>query len=98
MYLNCHIYPIFTLKWSANPFLHNSQSCFHQVLRERLGVHCLLGLTATATRATALNVAKHLGVVDGENAFIRGKAIPENLVLSVSRDEDRDNVRLFYLV
>lgn len=61
-----------------------------QVLRERLGVLCLLGLTATATQTTALSVARHLGVTDGN--VIRGSTLPGNLLLSVSSSEDRDTV------
>ncbi|NXI69814.1 RECQ4 helicase, partial [Anseranas semipalmata] len=36
-----------------------------QVLRDRLGVRCFLGLTATATPATARDVAAHLGIPEG---------------------------------
>ncbi|KAM6989094.1 LOW QUALITY PROTEIN: ATP-dependent DNA helicase Q4, partial [Passerculus sandwichensis] len=36
-----------------------------KVLRERVGVRCFLGLTATATVATARDVAKHLGIAEG---------------------------------
>lgn len=61
-----------------------------QVLRERLGVQCILGLTATATRATALSVASHLSIA--EENIIRGSAIPENLRITVSCDDDRNGV------
>ena len=70
----------------------------YQVLREKMGVQCLLGLTATATKTTACNVASHLGITDGNRAVICGTAIPDNLVLSVSRDDARDSVIIcFYL-
>ena len=65
-----------------------------QVLREKFGVHCFLGLTATATKSTAADVAKHLGISDFQEAVIRGPPVPKNLFLSVSRDEDRDHVSL----
>ncbi|KAF6100893.1 RecQ like helicase 4 [Phyllostomus discolor] len=69
---------------------HNFRPCYLRVckvLREHLGVRCFLGLTATATRSTALDVAKHLGVP--EEAVLRGPAtIPANLHLSVSVDRD----------
>lgn len=62
-----------------------------QVLREHMGVHCFLGLTATATRSTARDVAQHLGVA--EELVLRGPVtIPANLYLSVSMDRDPDQV------
>uniref|UniRef100_A0A8C9MKN6 DNA 3'-5' helicase n=1 Tax=Serinus canaria TaxID=9135 RepID=A0A8C9MKN6_SERCA len=60
-----------------------------KVLRERLGVRCFLGLTATATVATARDVAKHLGIPEG-NSAIGTFGIPENLRLSVSVEADQD--------
>lgn len=71
---------------------HNFRPCYLRVckvLREHLGVRCFLGLTATATRSTALDVAKHLGVP--AEAVLRGPVtIPTNLHLSVSTDRDPD--------
>lgn len=63
-----------------------------QTLRSSLGVKCLLGLTATATHETGLAVARQLGVA--EEDIVWGAAVPGNLHISVSRDEDRDLVRL----
>ena len=63
-----------------------------QVLRERFGVRCFLGLTATATRSTALSVCEHLGIVHRPEAIVRGATIPDNLNLSVSCDMNRDRV------
>lgn len=72
--------------WGAS-----SLPCSAQVLRECLGVRCFLGLTATATRSTALDVAKHLGVA--KEGILRGPVtIPANLHLSVSMDRDPDQV------
>lgn len=65
-----------------------------QVLRERLGVRCLLGLTATATVSTAQDVAHHLGIPEGEGLAVRSVAVPPNLCLSVSTDRDKDQVSL----
>ncbi|KAI4566025.1 hypothetical protein MJT46_019712, partial [Ovis ammon polii x Ovis aries] len=71
---------------------HNFRPCYLRVcqtLRDQMGVHCFLGLTATATRSTALDVAWHLGVT--EESVLRGPAtIPANLHLSVSSDRDPD--------
>lgn len=70
-------------------------SCF-QVLREKFGVRCFLGLTATATQSTATSVAEHLGIVHDVGAVIRGGAVPPNLFLSVSCDSDRTQVKLTF--
>lgn len=64
-----------------------------QVLRERLGVHCLLGLTATATLSTALDIARHLDINDQDGIAVRSAAVPPNLNLSVSMDREKDQVR-----
>ncbi|XP_027765719.1 ATP-dependent DNA helicase Q4 [Empidonax traillii] len=61
-----------------------------KVLRDRLGIRCFLGLTATATPATARDVARHLGIPAGEEAPARLAAVPPNLLLSVSMERDRD--------
>nr|XP_006822217.1 PREDICTED: ATP-dependent DNA helicase Q4-like [Saccoglossus kowalevskii] len=42
------------------------------VLKESLGVQCMLGLTATATLATASSVALHLGINNYQRAVVRG--------------------------
>jgi len=57
-------------------------------------VRCFLGLTATATRATASSVAEHLGIVNDPGAVIRGGTVPPNLFLSVSCDSDKTQVML----
>ncbi len=58
-----------------------------------MGVKCLLGLTATATMATANSVAEHLGIAGDKDAVVRGSSVPNNLMLSVSRDANRERVR-----
>lgn len=72
---------------------HNFRPCYLRlckVLQERLGVRCLLGLTATATLSTAQDVARHLEVLDIGKMPLRLAAVPPNLHLSVSMDQDRD--------
>ncbi|KAK1785523.1 hypothetical protein P4O66_018884, partial [Electrophorus voltai] len=72
---------------------HNFRPCYLRlckVLRERLGVRCLLGLTATATLSTALDIAHHLDIRDQEGIAVRSAAVPHNLHLSVSMDTDKD--------
>ncbi|CAC5357583.1 RECQL4 [Mytilus coruscus] len=75
-------------EWSHN--FRPSYLRLTKVLRERFGVKCFLGLTATATLSTAADVAKHLGIDNIEEAIVRGPPVPKNLFLSVSRDENRD--------
>ncbi|NXC07169.1 RECQ4 helicase, partial [Orthonyx spaldingii] len=65
-----------------------------QVLRQRLGIRCFLGLTATATVATARDVARNLGIPEGN---FGNSSVPENLRLSVSMDADRDQALLSLL-
>ena len=67
--------------------------CSWQVLKERFGVKCILGLTATATMATIRSISHNLGISDCDEATVRGKAMPDNLHLSISRDEEKDGVR-----
>ncbi|XP_023597407.1 ATP-dependent DNA helicase Q4 [Trichechus manatus latirostris] len=70
---------------------HNFRPCYLRVckvLREHLGVRCFLGLTATAPRSTALDVARHLGVAEGPGPGRLPATIPANLHLSVSMDRD----------
>ncbi|XP_066571902.1 ATP-dependent DNA helicase Q4 isoform X2 [Amia ocellicauda] len=72
---------------------HNFRPCYLRlckVLRDRLGVRCLLGLTATATMATALDIANHLDISDAEGIAVRSAAVPHNLQLSVSLDREKD--------
>ncbi|OWK49594.1 ATP-dependent DNA helicase Q4, partial [Lonchura striata] len=60
-----------------------------KVLRERLGIRCFLALTATATVATARDVAENLGIPEGTPS-VGGFGIPENLRFSVTVEEDLD--------
>uniref|UniRef100_A0A7N4PTN5 DNA 3'-5' helicase n=1 Tax=Sarcophilus harrisii TaxID=9305 RepID=A0A7N4PTN5_SARHA len=72
---------------------HNFRPCYLRlckVLRERLGVRSFLGLTATATRATARDVGQHLGIPEGAICGTHSASIPPNLHLSVSLDRDKD--------
>ena len=53
-------------------------------------MRCVLGLTATATHATSLSIARQLGVA--EQDILRGPTLPDNLHITVSCDQDRDQV------
>ncbi|XP_051631217.1 ATP-dependent DNA helicase Q4 [Manacus candei] len=84
-------------QWSHNFRPAYLRCC--KVLRERWGVRCFLGLTATATAATARDVGRHLGIPrDAGIPRDPGMpAVPENLRLSVSMDRDRDRALLSLL-
>ena len=93
MYIDIHVYSCMYSMMDVCmcvPCVHHLSNCPLQVLQERLGVRCLLGLTATATHATALSVGQHLRV--NEDSIIRGHMLPDNLHISVSCDQDRDQV------
>jgi ATP-dependent DNA helicase Q4 len=49
-----------------------------------------LGLTATATVSTVSSIAGELMLDDDPNSIIKDTPLPDNLMLSVSRDKDRD--------
>lgn len=55
-------------------------------------MQCFLGLTATATLSTALDIARHLDISDQDGIAVRSAAVPPNLHLSVSMDRDKDQV------
>ncbi|XP_071594673.1 ATP-dependent DNA helicase Q4 isoform X2 [Heliangelus exortis] len=83
-------------EWSHNFRPSYLRIC--KVLRDRLGVRCFLGLTATATLATTRDVAKHLGISQEEEGKIpRFTPIPPNLLLSVSLDRYRDEALISLL-
>lgn len=67
-----------------------SQLVAMQVLKESLGVSCILAITATATKTTAASVSGHLNIA--EENIIRGTALPDNLIITVSCVEDKEKV------
>lgn len=69
-----------------------------KVLKDRLHIKCLIGLTATATMDTCGSVAKQLGIVDPCDGIIARIDIPDNLVLSVSKDRYKDEALADLLV
>lgn len=68
-----------------------------RVLRERMGVKTILGLTATATRSTSDSIITHLAIPDGRDGIISDKPLPDNLILTVSKDYQRDQALLSLL-
>lgn len=75
-------------QWSHN--FRPSYLMICRVLRESLGIKTILGLTATATRATRESIIQHLSIPDGENGVISDIPLPDNLVLTASKDTERD--------
>ena len=75
-------------EWSHNFRPSYLRVC--RVLQERYNVKCLLGLTATASLVTAQSVTDHLNIGDPASIIRDPHPIPENLILSASRDSNRD--------
>lgn len=75
-------------QWSHN--FRPSYLMICRVLREKLGVKTVLGLTATATLQTRNSIIKHLSIPDGLSGVISDIPLPDNLILTVSKDENRD--------
>ncbi|XP_078483464.1 ATP-dependent DNA helicase Q4 [Ciona intestinalis] len=61
-----------------------------KVLKDQLGIKCLVGLTATSTRSTCISVAKQLGITDPRHGMILSMSLPKNLSLSISKDRYKD--------
>lgn len=79
-------------QWSHN--FRPSYLMICRVLRESLGVKTVLGLTATATRATKNSIIDHLQIPDGDRGVISDVPLPDNLLLTVSKDSARDQALL----
>ncbi|XP_077542395.1 recQ4 helicase [Haemaphysalis longicornis] len=75
-------------EWSHN--FRPSYLQLYKVLTTQLKVHCILALTATATRSTCLNIAEQLQIDNFSAGIIGTPSVPENLILSVSEDKYRD--------
>lgn len=82
-------------QWSHN--FRPSYLMICRVLREKLGVRTVLGLTATATLQTRESIVRHLGIHDGVEGIISDTPLPDNLVLTVSKDENRDRALIALL-
>jgi len=66
-----------------------------QILRDRLNVKTILGLTATATNHTISSACEHLRLDPA--TVITGEIIPTNLRLSCSRDMNREEALIMLL-
>lgn len=83
-------------QWSHN--FRPSYLMICKVLKKNLGVQTVLGLTATATLPTRLSIINHLGIPDGERGVISDTPLPDNLLLSASKDENKDAALLELLL
>jgi len=79
--------------WSHN--FRPSYLRLSKIIREKLGVKTILGLTATAPESLTKSVSEHLGVPD--DGVIRGPLLPGNLTLTVSKDAEREAALLHML-
>lgn len=75
-------------EWSHN--FRPAYLQFLKILHDQMNIKTYLGLTATATRSTALTIAKNLRI-DVEKDIVGKTAIPDNLLLSVSYEDDKDS-------
>lgn len=75
-------------QWSHN--FRPSYLMVCRVLMEKMGVKTILGLTATATRSTAESIVNHLKIHDGMSGVISDTPLPNNLILTISKDDHRD--------
>lgn len=82
-------------QWSHN--FRPSYLMICRVLREKLNVKTILGLTATATLQTRESIVSHLDIPDGLDGIISDTPLPDNLTLTVSQDENRDKALLTLL-
>ncbi|KAL0112993.1 hypothetical protein PUN28_012317 [Cardiocondyla obscurior] len=82
-------------QWSHN--FRPSYLMVCRVLKEKLKVKTVLGLTATATNSTAESIIKHLNIHDGMAGVISDVPLPKNLVLTVSKDENKDRALIALL-
>lgn len=83
-------------QWSHN--FRPSYLMICRVLREKLNVKCILGLTATASQSTIKSIISHINIPDGVTGVIRNPALPDNLCLSVSMEKDKDRALVSYLL
>lgn len=62
---------------------------FLKILNEQMKIKTYLGLTATATKVTSFAIARSL-VINPDNDVIGSTTIPENLILSVSYETQKE--------
>ncbi|XP_043248757.1 ATP-dependent DNA helicase Q4 isoform X2 [Colletes gigas] len=75
-------------QWSHN--FRPSYLMVCRVLREKLGVQTVLALTATARTVTCESIVKHLDIHDGMAGVISDIPMPTNLLLTSSKEENKN--------
>lgn len=75
-------------QWSHN--FRPSYLMICRVLREKLNVTCILGLTATASKPTINSIISHINISDGLKGVLTNPPLPNNLHLSISFEKDKD--------
>jgi ATP-dependent DNA helicase Q4 len=75
-------------QWSHN--FRPSYLTICNVLREKLGINVILGLTATANKSTVTNILNILNINDRIEGVISERSLPSNLNLTISRDEYKE--------
>lgn len=75
-------------EWSQN--FRPAYLQFFNILHQKLNIKTYLGLTATATRATSIAIAKHLQIDTANDGIVGYTHVPENLILSVTSDHNKD--------
>ncbi|XP_068618290.1 ATP-dependent DNA helicase Q4 [Battus philenor] len=82
-------------QWSHN--FRPSYLMICRILREKLNVKCILGLTATASQSTIKSVIDHFNIPDGIEGVVQNPTLPDNLYLSVSFEKDKDRALIAFL-
>ncbi|CAH2091134.1 unnamed protein product [Euphydryas editha] len=75
-------------QWSHN--FRPSYLMICRVLREKLNVTCILGLTATASKPTITSIISHINISDGFKGVLTNPPLPNNIHLSISFEKDKD--------
>ncbi|OQR66198.1 ATP-dependent DNA helicase Q4-like, partial [Tropilaelaps mercedesae] len=73
-------------EWSHN--FRPSYLQLSRTVREKLGVQCVLALTATATKSTCADIVSHLRI--DSHGVVGHFKLPDNLVFTASAEVDRD--------
>lgn len=78
-------------EWSHN--FRPAYLQFFHILHEQMSIKTYLGLTATATKTTSQAIARNLKI-DGDNGIVGSTTVPDNLILSVSHETNKERALL----
>ncbi|XP_011502558.1 PREDICTED: ATP-dependent DNA helicase Q4 [Ceratosolen solmsi marchali] len=82
-------------QWSHN--FRPSYLTVCKVLKEQLGVEVTLGLTATASNTTVMNIIHFLNIKDGIAGVVLERSLPSNLCLTISQDQHKEEALFKFL-